>query len=126
MVELQPNTVDAMVEKHVPQISCRDGHTVCVKVGSSEHPMETTHYIKFIVLETTRGGQVQFLRPGEHPMAEFMVCNDKVVAAYAYCNIHSLWAKEADCRDKEAKDADCHGKESCCGSPKDKTHCKTK
>ena len=50
------------------------------------------HYIEWIVLETEKGCQKVDLKPEEAPRAEFAwVEGDKVVAAYAYCNLHGLW-----------------------------------
>lgn len=88
---LKANTSDGAGEKHVPVIS-QEGNTVTVKVGSVEHPMEEKHYIEFIALLTEKGLQISYLKPGEKPLAEFSILNgDKVIAAYEYCNIHSLW-----------------------------------
>lgn len=91
MVELVPGTTDAAVEKHVPVIK-QEGQKVTVEVGSVTHPMMAEHYIEWIVLETEKGYQKVDLKPEEAPSAEFaLVEGDKVVAAYAYCNLHGLW-----------------------------------
>ena len=91
MTELVPGSVDAAVEKHVPVISV-DGTTVTVQVGSTEHPMIPEHYIQWIALETESGNQRKQLAPGSAPKAVFsMVPGDRVVCAYAYCNLHGLW-----------------------------------
>ena len=87
--ELVPNTTDAAGEKHVPVITVSDD-TVKVEVGSVEHPSLETHYIEFIVLETTGGMQMKWLKPGMKPEAVFKTTED-VVAAYEYCNLHGLW-----------------------------------
>ena len=87
--ELIPNTTDAAGEKHVPVITV-DGDTVTVKVGSVEHPSLDTHYIEWIVLVTTGGFQIHYLKPGMKPEAVFKV-NEEPVAAYEYCNLHGLW-----------------------------------
>ena len=87
--ELIPNTTDAAGEKHVPVISVVDD-VVTVKVGSVEHPSLDAHYIEWIVLVTANGFQIHYLKPGMKPEAEFLV-NDKLVAAYEYCNLHGLW-----------------------------------
>lgn len=95
MQELTPNTVDAAKEKHLPVISV-DGSTVTVKVGSVEHPMTEEHSILWIALETEQGNQRKCLVSGGKPEAKFALCGgDKVVAAYAYCNLHGLWKTEA-------------------------------
>ena len=96
VVELQPNTTDAAGEKHVPVIT-ETGERVKVTVGSVEHPMLAAHYIMWIVLETTNGWQKRDLKPGQKPSAVFALTEDeKVVAAYEYCNLHGLWKAEAE------------------------------
>ena len=91
MTELVPGTTDAAVEKHVPVIEVQDGK-VTVTVGSVAHPMAPEHYIQWIALCTDRGNQRKKLEPGDEPKACFKLCEgEKVEAAYAYCNLHSLW-----------------------------------
>ena len=91
MQDLEPNTTDAAVEKHVPVVQV-DGQKVTVTVGSTEHPMLPEHYIEWIALATKQGNQRKELKPGQKPQAEFMVCpDDEVEAVYAYCNLHGLW-----------------------------------
>ncbi len=90
MTALEPNTVDASAEKHVPVLSV-NGETVTVKVGSAAHPMLDEHHIGWIYLETEKGGQRKTLNPGEAPEAVFRLVDDRPVAAYAYCNLHGLW-----------------------------------
>lgn len=91
MKEIVPGTTDAAVEKHVPVIK-KDGTKVTVTVGSVEHPMLPEHYIEWIALETKLGNQRKSLAPGDDPSACFAICEgDEVIAAYAYCNLHSLW-----------------------------------
>jgi len=93
-----PNTTDAAHEKHVPVITV-NGNIVEVVVGSVEHPMMEQHYITGIYLETTKGGQLKHLSPGEAPKASFIISeNEEVVAAYEYCNLHGLW--EASIQEK--------------------------
>ena len=91
--ELVANTVDAAQEKHVPVITL-SGDTVTVKVGSVEHPSLDAHYIEWIILETSGGMQMKWLKPGMKPEATFRT-EEKVVAAYEYCNLHGLWKAEA-------------------------------
>ena len=91
-VEIIPNTTDAAKEKHVPVIS-REGQTVTVAVGSVAHPMQEEHYITWILLETKNGEERKELKPGDEPIAQFYAAeDDEIVAAYAYCNLHGLWA----------------------------------
>ena len=95
MQEIMPQTADSSKEKHVPVIEGK-GNDVTVTVGSTLHPMIEKHYITWIYLETERGGQFYYLKPGEEPIAHFKVTtNDKILAAYEYCNVHGLWKAEA-------------------------------
>ncbi len=89
---LKANTTDAAVEKHVPVVS-KNGNTVTVSVGSVTHPMEEKHYIEWIVLETKETSQLKKLSPSDEPKAVFALTDgDEVARAYAYCNLHGLWA----------------------------------
>ena len=91
MSEIVPGTTDAAVEKHVPVVAV-EGSKVKVTVGSVAHPMLPEHYIEWIALETTGGNQRKTLQPGDAPEAYFALCEgEEVIAAYAYCNLHSLW-----------------------------------
>ena len=92
MVELKANTTDAAVEKHVPVVK-KNGNLVEVSVGSVTHPMEEKHYIEWIALETKSTTILKSLKPGDEPKAVFALTDgDDVVRAYAYCNLHGLWA----------------------------------
>ena len=91
MVEIEPGTTDAAVEKHVPVVEVNDG-IVTVTVGEVAHPMAPEHYIQWIAVSTDKGNQRKRLNPGDEPKACFALCGDeKVEAVYAYCNLHSLW-----------------------------------
>ncbi|MBP5753997.1 MAG: desulfoferrodoxin [Treponema sp.] len=91
MAEIVANTTDAAVEKHVPVIA-QKGNVVEITVGSVEHPMLPEHYIEWILLQTDKGIQKKSLEPGQAPKADFALLPDeKVVAAYEYCNLHKLW-----------------------------------
>jgi len=94
MMELKANTNDGATEKHVPVIAV-NGDKVNVKVGSVTHPMEEDHYIQWIEIETDKGVQRKYLKPGEKPEADFTLTGEKLVAAYEYCNKHGLWKAEA-------------------------------
>lgn len=91
MTEISPNTSDGAGEKHVPVVT-QEGNKVTVKVGSVDHPMTDEHWIQWVALLTEKGMQAVELSPGDAPIAEFSLLDgDKVVAAYEYCNLHSLW-----------------------------------
>ena len=87
--ELVPNTTDAAGEKHVPVIMVH-GEEVTVKIGTAEHPSLEAHYIEWILLQTDTGMQMKWLKPGMKPEAVFKT-DEKIVAAYEYCNLHGLW-----------------------------------
>ncbi len=93
MAQLIAGTTDAAVEKHVPVVT-QNGNKIEVTVGSVIHPMEEKHYIEWIALQTEKGFQLKYLKPGEEPKAVFVLENDKFEKAYAYCNLHSLWASQ--------------------------------
>ena len=91
MKYMEPNTVDAAAEKHKPVI-VQNVNTVIVSVGEVAHPMMEEHYIEWIVLQTEQGNQRKELKPGQEPKATFAIVDgDKVLGAYAYCNLHGLW-----------------------------------
>ena len=93
MTEIIPGTVNAAVEKHVPEYEIV-GNTVNVTVGSVAHPMAEEHFIEWISLQTKAGNQRKVLTPGSEPKASFLICDgDEVEAVYAYCNLHGLWKK---------------------------------
>lgn len=93
MEELIPNSQDAAIEKHVPEVSI-DGDTINIQIGSIEHPMTEEHYISWVYLETKNGGQRKILKPFDKPVASFKLLNDEPLTVYAYCNIHGLWKKD--------------------------------
>ncbi len=94
MQELKANCVDAAVEKHMPVVTVK-GKKVNVVVGSAPHPMVEDHYIEFVILVTNLGYKVNYLKPNTEPETNFALANgEKVVACYAFCNLHSLWVKQ--------------------------------
>lgn len=91
MLELVPGVTDAAAEKHVPVISV-EGNVVTVSVGEVSHPMLEEHYIEWVLLQTNKGIQKKWLKPGEEPKVRFILDEgEKAVAAYEYCNLHKLW-----------------------------------
>lgn len=93
MEALEPNTVEASGEKHIPVITVEDS-AIHVNVGSVDHPMLPEHYIQWVYVQTEKGGQRKAFKPGDEPGAVFCLEDDKAVAVYAYCNLHGLWAIE--------------------------------
>lgn len=94
MTVITPNTKEEVsLEKHVPVIEVK-GREVVVTVGSTLHPMLDVHWIEWILLVTDKGKQFKALKPGDAPVAHFaLLADEKVVSAYAYCNLHDLWGK---------------------------------
>ena len=96
MVELVANASDGAGEKHVPVVALL-GQNVGVSVGTVPHPMAPEHYIQWIYLETSTGGQMRYLQPGQEPEANFKLEKGIIpLCVYAYCNLHSLWKREID------------------------------
>ena len=93
MTALEPNTVEASGEKHVPSVTVENG-VVTVNVGSVDHPMLLEHFIEWVYVQTEKGGQRKALNPGDAPNVSFHLGDDKAVAVYAYCNLHGLWKTE--------------------------------
>ena len=93
MTELVPNTVEASKEKHLPVIKV-SGNSINVEIGTIAHPMADEHHITFVYIETERGGQRKCLKVGEIPSLKFCFTEDKLIAVYAYCNLHGLWKTE--------------------------------
>lgn len=91
MTELVPSSTDGALEKHVPVYNVQ-GTKVTINVGSTAHPMLDAHYIEWIVLETSEGVYRKNLKPGDEPMATFIIGDgERIVGVYEYCNIHGLW-----------------------------------
>ena len=93
MEVLVPGSVDASVEKHVPDVKIGKG-LVEVNVGSVNHPMEEVHWIEWVQLITDQGSYRKWLNPGEAPNVKFLLDGEKPLVVYAYCNLHGLWKKE--------------------------------
>jgi superoxide reductase len=94
MHKIEPGTVDAAVEKHVPVYTVQD-NTVAVNVGSVTHPMTVEHLINWVALETEQGTQIKHLKADGEPVVTFALAKgDAVKKVYAYCNLHGLWSAE--------------------------------
>jgi superoxide reductase len=90
MTLLEPGTVEASHEKHIPVVE-KNGDIVKVTIGSVAHPMLEEHHITWVYLQTNRGGQRKCLPIGGEPTVSFALCDETPVAVYAYCNLHGLW-----------------------------------
>ena len=96
MTRLKENVSDGVAEKHVPVIR-QNGSNITISIGEIAHPMRSNHYIEWVVLLTDRGKYFQELTVDGATDVEFTVgLTEKVLAAYAYCNIHGLWVKHLD------------------------------
>jgi superoxide reductase len=91
MTLLNPNTTDAVQEKHVPAVMKEDGK-IKVTVGSVLHPSLPEHHIQWIALVADDKVQLTYLQPGMEPKAEFTEVASGTV--YEYCNLHGLWKTE--------------------------------
>jgi superoxide reductase len=89
---LEPNTVDAAQEKHIPIVE-KSGSTVNISVGSVPHPMEKEHFIETISILTDNRLYRLYLSPGDKPEAIFNIDGD-IKCVRAYCNLHGLWKSE--------------------------------
>lgn len=94
-------TEDEGHEKHVPLIE-KTPKGAKVKVGSTLHPMEKGHYIKWIELGAGEQKIRQYLIPGVKPIIEFEIQFDLPVTkepnlqAREYCSLHGLWQSKND------------------------------
>ena len=90
MKALVPNSVDAAVEKHVPEYEVKDGK-IFVKVN---HVMEEDHYIEWISIVFEGKEVTTYFKPGEKPTAHCKYVPGPTI--YAYCNKHGLWKKDVE------------------------------
>ena len=68
-------------------ISSHGGVAIVAIGGNPGHPMTAAHFIEWVALETKEGAQRKELGPFKDSMVTFALTpEDKVVAAYAYCN----------------------------------------
>lgn len=89
MVDCTPNTVDAAVEKHKPEVVI-DGDKINVTVN---HVMDDDHFIEWVSISIPgKRDKFVYLKPGELAKTEF--CYIPGSKIYAYCNKHGLWMTE--------------------------------
>jgi len=89
MKKLIPNENDPTRGKHSPVIEI-DGDKCHIKVGADPHSMTKEHQILWIYIVTEKGGQRKYLPAGAPAEVTFALADDKVIAAYSYCNVHGL------------------------------------
>lgn len=90
MKTMEPNTVDAAQEKHIPTYQVY-GEKMIVKVN---HVMEEEHYIEWIACVNKDREFIKYLNPGDVPEVTFK--HRKGSTIYAYCNKHGLWKTEVE------------------------------
>ncbi len=93
MEQLQANTTEASVEKHVPVYEKVEDELV-VRVGAAEHPMEKEHYIMWIAQVTDNRTTRVKLYPEQNTETRFPYIQGATL--YAYCNKHGLWKTTID------------------------------
>ena len=93
MTKLEPGTVEASQEKHIPVVTVED-KLVKVQIGEVLHPMAEEHHITWVYLQTNKGGQRKCIEIGKDPVLTFALYDETPIAVYAYCNLHGLWVKE--------------------------------
>ena len=90
MQALEPNSVDAAIEKHVPTYEVKDGK-IFVKVN---HVMEEEHYIEWISVVFDKKVVTEYFGPDEEPEMHCKYVPGSTI--YAYCNKHALWKKDVE------------------------------
>ncbi len=95
MTKLEPGTVEASHEKHIP-VTLVEGDLVHVNIGAAAHPMTEEHSIVWVYLQTDKGGHRKNLNAGDAPSVTFALYDEKPLAVYAYCNLHGLWMAEIE------------------------------
>ena len=90
MKELVPNSVDAAIEKHVPEYEVKDGK-IFVKVN---HVMEEDHYIEWISIVFDNKEVTKYFEPGQEAAMHCKYVPGSTI--YAYCNKHQLWKKDVE------------------------------
>ena len=97
MTKLEPGTVEASHEKHIPVVEVKD-NTVTVTISSVEHPMTEEHHIEWIEVISPCGCRVcrKYLKHDAPAEAEFCMELKPGSIVREYCNLHGLWKKDID------------------------------
>ena len=90
MRALEPNSVDAAAEKHVPTYEIKDGK-IFTRVN---HVMEEDHYIEWISIVSDKKEVTKYFKPGDEPQMHCKYVPGSII--YAYCNKHALWKAEVE------------------------------
>ena len=63
-----------------------------MKVGEVTHPMLDAHYIEWIMIQTNKGNQRKVLKPGDEPVAKFVLLEgEEVIRAFECYNLYGLY-----------------------------------
>lgn len=87
---IEPNTVDAAKEKHIPTYEKVEDE-IFVKVN---HVMEKEHFIEWIAMITDNEEHVITLYPEQNAECRFKYIPGAKL--YAYCNKHGLWSIDVE------------------------------
>ena len=87
MSVIKANSVDAAVEKHIPNYEII-GDKIKVSVN---HVMEEEHYIMWIMMVSDNEIQYKEFKYSDKIEAEFVYKGKGTI--YSYCNKHGLWCK---------------------------------
>lgn len=91
---LEPQSGSEGGEKHIPIINI-EGDSITVRVGLQLHPMAPEHRIEWIAISDGERVEIQKLGLTTPPIAKFpLIGKGDKIRAYAFCNIHGLWASE--------------------------------
>ncbi len=77
-------------ERHLPVVE-RTDKGIKVKIGSVAHPMEEKHHIVWVEIEADGFYSQKFFKPGDEPLAEFLLGEQRIKVVRGYCNLHGLW-----------------------------------
>ena len=74
-------------EEHKPHYR-HVGNLLNVKIGKNSHPMIDIHYIKYIIVQTTNGIQIERLKPNTNSNTNILLKdNEEVIGVYSYCSV---------------------------------------
>ena len=90
MKEITPNSVDAAIEKHVPEYQIEE-NKIQIKVN---HVMEEEHYIEWISIVSNNEEYITYLKPGKEASIKYKYIPGSII--YAYCNKHGLWKRDVE------------------------------
>lgn len=88
MKNIIPNSVDASMEKHVPNYKVVEDE-IFVTVN---HPMDKEHYIEWVALVSDNQEYITYLYPEQNAECRFKYIPGSTI--YSYCNKHELWKND--------------------------------